>query len=170
MRFRQFFAFNKENKNRFFIEELLDKLSPDSGAAGRFQHGAWIWHPFQRRISRAPCLHRVALASRLSHFRLEKLFIMRVTYPTKCTLSKKVWLRQGFVVSEGSFFGEDLFCSARDSLQKPDIHSHVHAQVRWRWEVTDEEGNVGWWGILKFLMDRADAQTDPEKATAGSKG
>ena len=34
MRFRQFFAFNKENfKNRFFIEELLDKLSPPTGAA-----------------------------------------------------------------------------------------------------------------------------------------
>ena len=30
MEFRQFFSFNKENfKNRFFIDVLMDKMSPD---------------------------------------------------------------------------------------------------------------------------------------------
>ena len=170
MRFRQFFSFNKENfKNRFFIEELMDKMSPDlQGQLAAYQHGAWIRRiPFfnaksseERRVftSRiALCLEAVAYSPG------ENIYHEGDISNEMYIVQKGLAATRGLVVSEGSFFGEDFVLpgARRDSLAKSLTYA---AMYRLKYddgeEEEDEEGNItGGKGIAQILNKYGLVQT-----------
>lgn len=170
MRFRQFFTFNKENfKNRFFIEELLDKMSPDlQGELAMYQHGAWIRRiPFfnaksseERRVftSRvALCLEAVAFPPG------ETIYHEGDLANEMYIIQKGLAATKGLVVSEGSFFGEDFVLpgARRDSLAKSLTYTAMYMlKYDDGEEEEDDEGNVeGGKGILQILNKYGLVQT-----------
>ena len=115
MSFRQFFAFNKENfKNRFFIDVLMDKMSPDlQGMLAAYQHGSWIRKiPFfnaKSKEERRVFISKVALSLNACAFSPGELVYHEGDIAFSMFIVQKgLAATKGYVISEGNFFGEDM--------------------------------------------------------------
>ena len=115
MEFRQFFSFNKENfKNRFFIDVLMDKMSPDlQGMLAAYQHGSWIRKiPFfcaKSQKEQRVFITKVALCLDARAYSPNELIYHEGDLANEMFIVQKgLAATKGFVISEGMFFGEDF--------------------------------------------------------------
>jgi CRP-like cAMP-binding protein len=113
--FRAFFAFNKTNfKNKFYVETLLDSMSPDlQGALADWQHSNWIKKiPFfnaKNPHERANFVTGIALDLQAAAFApSEMVYTSGATSDAMYVIQQGLAAQAGNVLSEGKFFGEDF--------------------------------------------------------------
>lgn len=115
MHFRQFFSFNKENfKNRFFVDVLMDLMSPDlQGMLAAYQHGSWIQKiPFfctESKSEQRVFVSKVALCLNACAFPPGEVIYHEGDLANEMFIVQKgLAATKGFVIAEGSFFGENF--------------------------------------------------------------
>ena len=161
MEFRQFFSFNKENfKNRFFIDVLMDKMSPDlQGMLAAYQHGAWIRKiPFFNAKSseeRRVFITKVAMCLDARSFSPGEVIYHEGDLANEMYIVQKgLAATKGYVISEGNFFGENFVLpgARRGSSSRALTYLATYGLKYDDPEVEDEEGEIeGGKGIIQLI-------------------
>ena len=113
--FRAFFAFNKTNfKNKFYVETLLDAMSPDlQGQLADWQHSSWLRKiPFfnaKNPMERANFVTGIALHLQAAAFAPDEMVYTRgAASDAMFVIQQGLAAQAGNVLAEGKFFGEDF--------------------------------------------------------------